>query len=98
DELARGSDRLVAQGRLAATGPSLFSPAQADPADMAGHGVADPSSLLLATALMLREGLGEPQAAESLTSALAAARRPVRRALTASTRDFADAVVRLLPS
>ena len=61
-------DRLVATGRLAGNGPSVFAPAQAAAPDDAGHGVADPSSMLLAAALMLGEGLGERSAAATLPS------------------------------
>lgn len=102
DEMADGGDRresVVATGRLAADGPSVFSPAHADAAELAGHGVVDPSSMLLAAALLLREGLGERPAAKTLTAALRSTRREApRRTVAESTRDFADAVVRLLPS
>jgi len=98
-------DRLVATGRLAGNGPSVFAPAQAAAPDDAGHGVADPSSMLLAASLMLREGLGETHAADTLSAALRQARASgsgpvagVRRTLSASTRDFADVVVGLLPA
>ena len=101
EELAAdGGGRIVATGRLAGNGPSVFAPAQAESPDDAGHGVTDPSSMLLATSLMLREGLGESHAADTLSAALRHARRrnTVRHTLAATTRDFADAVVGLLPS
>jgi len=106
EELAAdGGGRLVAAGRLAGNGPSVFAPAQAESPDDAGHGVTDPSSMLLASSLMLREGLGEAHAADTLSAALRQARSngagpvaSVRRTLTTSTRDFADAVVGLLPA
>jgi 3-isopropylmalate dehydrogenase len=107
EELAAGTDgddRLVAVARLAAEGPSIFAPAASPPADDAGHGVADPSSMLLAASLLLREGLREEHAAETLWSALRHARvngsqpAALRRSLAASTRDFGDAVVSLLAS
>ena len=85
------------------TGPSLFGPAQGTASDLAGHGVADPSPMLLATALLLSEGLGRVAAGEaleeSLTAALQASRRPSERAgpgVTATTREFVDAVLGLL--
>jgi len=100
-----GDDRLVATGRLAGNGPSVFAPAQAASPDDAGQGVADPSSMLLAASLMLSEGLGESHAADTLSAALRQARASgsgpvaaVRRTLSASTRDFADVVVGLLPA
>lgn len=104
-ELAAGEeddDRLVAVARLAANGPSVFAPARRESRDDAGLGVADPSSMLLASSLLLREGLGERHAAETLWAALRHARvngsRPpaARRRLAATTRDFGDAVVSLL--
>jgi 3-isopropylmalate dehydrogenase len=103
EELAAGDaddDRLVAVAQLAGNGPSVFAPAQPESADDAGHGVADPSSMLLAASLLLREGLGEEHAADTLAAALRNARRrdAVRRTLTATTRDFGDAVVSLLPA
>jgi len=97
-----GDDRLVAVARLAADGPSIFAPSASLSPDDAGHGVADPSSMLLAVSLLLREGLHEEHAAETLWAALRHARvngsRPAatRRTLSATTRDFGDAVVSLL--
>jgi isocitrate/isopropylmalate dehydrogenase len=107
EELAAGTDgddRLVAVARLAGEGPSLFAPARCPAPDDAGQGVADPSSMLLAASLLLREGLREEHAAETLWAALRHARvngsRPaaMRRTLAATTRDFGDAVVSLLPA
>ena len=107
EELAAGTDgdrRVVARGRLAGNGPSVFAPGQAESHEHAGHGVVDPAPMLLAASLMLGEGLGERHAAATLSAALRDARssrRPVaavRRTLSASTRDLSDTVVRLLPS
>ena len=73
--------------------------------DIAGQGVANPSEMLLAAALMLGEGLGRRAAAEaleqSLAAALAARVRPPDMAgatLGATTREFVDVVLGLLPS
>ena len=55
---SRGKRRLVATGQLSPTGPGLFAPAHGTASDLAGQGVADPSAMLLATALLLSEGLG----------------------------------------
>ena len=100
-----GARRLVATGQLSTTGPGLFAPSQATSSDLAGQGVADPSPMLLATALLLAQGLGRVAAAEaledSLTLALRAPRRPSEVAgpgVAATTREFVDAVLGLLPS
>ncbi len=53
-----GRRRLVATGHLSPAGPGLFAPAEGTTSDLAGQGVADPSPMLLATALLLSEGLG----------------------------------------
>ena len=63
--------RVVAWGRLAGNGPGIFGPSHGMAADIAGQGVADPSSMLLAAALMLGEGLGERAAAGTLAAAVA---------------------------
>ena len=57
------SRRVLAWGRLAGAGPGIFGPNHGTAADIAGQGVADPSSMLLAAALMLGEGLGKRSAA-----------------------------------
>ena len=100
-----GRRRLVASAQLSPTGPSLFGPAQGTTSDLAGHGVVDPSPMLLATALLLSEGLGRTAAGEaleeSLTAALSASRRPSEVSgpgVGATTREFVDAVLGLLRS
>ena len=86
--------RVAAWGRLAGTGPSLFGGGLDPQHDVAGHGVADPTPMLLAAALMLSEGLGERAAAATLSSALGRTAFP---APTPSTRGLADAVLAELP-
>jgi 3-isopropylmalate dehydrogenase len=100
-----GRRRLVASAYLSPTGPSLFGPAQGTASDLAGHGVADPSPMLLATALLLSEGLGRASAGEALEESLTAALRASQRrselagpGVTATTREFVDAVLGLLRS
>ena len=104
--IARGRvPRIVASGRLASTGPSVFAPVHGAVADIAGQGVANPASMLLATALMLGEGLGERGAAETLAGAVleacsSGAGTPdmVTTGVGATTREFADVVLSELPS
>lgn len=100
-----GRRRLSASGLLSPTGPGLFAPSHGAAHDIAGQGVANPSEMLLAAALMLGEGLGRRAAAEaleeSLAAALAASVRPPDMAgglVGATTREFVDVVLGLLPS
>jgi isocitrate/isopropylmalate dehydrogenase len=67
---------------------------------LAGTGVVNPSSMLLAAALMLDFGLGEPAAAATLAGAVSAAlvdgpQTPdlLRRGVGATTREFTHSVV-----
>jgi 3-isopropylmalate dehydrogenase len=97
--------RVVASARLAAHGPSVFAPAHGAARQIAGQGVANPSSMLLATALLLAEGLGERGAAATLQGAVVGAvgngRRTadlVRSGVAATTREFTAAVLAMLPA
>ena len=91
--------RVLAWGRAAAAGPSIYGPSHGTAADIAGQGVADPSSMLLAAALML-EGLGERGAGSTLSSAVSQvhANGSSRAVGTVSmTSELTDAVLALLP-
>ena len=81
-----GRRRLVASAQLSPAGPGLFTPAQGTTSDLAGQGVADPSPMLLATALLLSEGLGRKAAGVALEESLAAA----LQALAATARRRCD--------
>ena len=106
-EIAATLDRerlVVARGRLSENGPGVFSPGHEKAHDVAGQGVADPSSMLLAVATLLGEGLGEHAAAETLATAVTyAVGNSVRtldrllRGVAATTRQFTDAVLSELP-
>jgi 3-isopropylmalate dehydrogenase len=107
DLAASGQDgtRIVASGRLSQTGPGVFGPTHGSAPDIAGQGVANPSGMLLAAALMLGEGLGEQAAGRTLeravSSALASGFRTADLAghrPASTTRDFMDAVLELMPS
>ena len=96
---------LAATGYLSPDGPGLFAPTHGSAHDIAGHGVANPSEMLLAAALLLGEGLGRRAAAEALEESLAAALQSTRRTpdmtqagVAATTREFVDVVLALLPS
>lgn len=96
--------RVVASGRLSQEGPGIFGPTHGSAHDIAGQGVANPSGILLATALMLGEGLGERAAAKTLAGAVAGsleagARTPdmVEAGAASTTREFMDALLAALP-
>ncbi len=102
----RGAPNRTAAGYLSPTGPGLFGPTHGDEHQIAGQGVANPTEMLLAVALLLGEGLGRRAAAETLEGSVSAALgRPERTPdaaeggrLAAGTREFVDVVLGLLPS
>lgn len=85
--------RVTAWGELAASGPGLFGAVADAGDDLAGAGVADPSAMLLAAALLLGEGLGERSAAATLGRAVAR----VEMQPQPSTRGHGDRVLAALP-
>jgi 3-isopropylmalate dehydrogenase len=100
---AHGGERLVASGRLSPSGPGVFGPTHGSAAEIAGQGVANPSAMLLATALMLAEGLGERTAAATLeaavTDTLGMVPTPdlLGTGKGATTREFMDVLLAALP-
>jgi isocitrate/isopropylmalate dehydrogenase len=97
---ASASARVAAHGVLAEHGPSLFVPAPDGGHALAGSGVVNPSSMLLAAATMLDFGLGERAAAATLAGAVSATlvdgpQTPdlLRRGMGATTREFTSRVV-----
>ena len=100
-----GGTRIAAAGALSPNGPGVFGPTHGPAHDIAGQGVANPSEMLLAASLMLGEGLGRRSAAQTLESGIASALGGSRRTadlagagVAATTREFADVVLGLLPS
>lgn len=98
-----GGPCLIARGELGVDGPGLFGPSHGTEHADAGHGVVDPSEMLLAAALLLAEGLGRRAAGEALEESLGVAlARPPRAGggsgVVVTTREFVDAVLGLLPS
>jgi isocitrate/isopropylmalate dehydrogenase len=73
----------------------VFAPGRTAPDDVAGFGVVDPMGMLLATSLMLAEGLKRRSASRTLERAVGAAAS--RHAGGDDTRAFTDAVIDLLP-
>ncbi len=91
--------RVSARALLGANGPGVYVPCAEDSPALAGQGVVNPSSMLLAAALML-DGLGEPGAASTLAGAVSralqnGARTPDRlaRGVAATTREFTSSVL-----
>jgi len=100
---AHGHTRMVASGRLSAGGAAIFGPTHGSALDIAGQGVANPTGVLLAAALML-EGLGEGNAAQTLENGVAETlgtglRTPdlIASGAGATTREFMDALLDALP-
>jgi isocitrate/isopropylmalate dehydrogenase len=85
--------RLAATGFLAEHGPPLFVPDDTGVADHAGFGATDPGSMLLATAMLLGDGLGETGAADTLVGALTETEPRTTRPVEATTRELTDAVL-----
>lgn len=92
--------RVAATGYLAEHGPSLFRPLDGEAAEVAGHGVANPSSMLLAAAMLLGDGLMQRSAADTLVAALVdalggsvATVDRLHRGVGATTREFTDSVL-----
>jgi 3-isopropylmalate dehydrogenase len=100
---AHGTTRMVASGRLSDRSAGIFGPTHGSADEIAGQGVANPSGMLLAAALML-EGLGERTAARTLDNAVAetlgnGVRTPdlVSSGVGATTREFMDVLLAALP-
>ena len=97
---APAATRVAAHGLLSEHGPSLFVPSPDGGFATEGHGVVNPSSMLLAAAMMLEHGLGAPAPAATLARAVAAAlvdgrQTPdlLRYGVGATSREFTSRVV-----
>ena len=53
-----------------ATGPSLYEPIHGSAPDIAGQGIANPISMILSVAMMLRDSFAELEAAEAIEAAV----------------------------
>ncbi len=65
-----GSIGLLPSASLGGDGPGLFEPVHGSAPDIAGRGIANPLAMFLSAALMLRHGLGRPDEAAALESAV----------------------------
>ena len=90
------SQAVVAHAWLPDDGPGVFAPGRTASDDDAGFGVVDPTGMLLATSLMLAEGLKRPVGVAHARARGRERRRP-RTGTHRDTRAFTDAVIELLP-
>ena len=97
---APATARVAAHGLLAEHGPSMFVPAPDGGFALAGSGVVNPSSMLLAAAMMLEYGLDAPIAGATLAGAVSAVlvdgpQTPdlLHRGVGATSREFTSRVV-----
>ena len=97
---APSATRVAARGLLSEHGPSLFVPLPDGGFATDGHGVVNPSSMLLAVATMLDRGLDAPAPAATLARAVSAAlvdgrQTPdlLRYGVGATSREFTSRVV-----
>ena len=97
---ASASRRAAAHALLAEHGPGLFMPPADDSVGFEGQSVVNPSSMLLAAALLLEYGLGFPAAADTLAGSVSAALAEgpctpdlLRRGVGATSREFTSRVL-----
>ena len=97
---APATARVAAHGLLAEHGPSMFVPAPDGGFALAGSGVVNPSSMLLAAAMMLEYGLDAPTAGATLAGAVSSVlvdgpRTPdlLHGGVGATSREFTSRVV-----
>ena len=96
-----GSLGMLPSASLGADGPGLFEPVHGSAPDIAGQGVANPLATFLSVAMMLRHGLGMPDQASAIETAVDAAlerglRTPDLAAqgeATVGTDEMTDAVI-----
>jgi 3-isopropylmalate dehydrogenase len=85
-------------------GPGLFEPVHGSAPDIAGRGVANPIGAIASAAMLLRYGLGLPQAAAAVDHAVAAVLAAGARTAdiardgerTIGTREIGDEIARLV--
>ena len=90
---------LAASASLGDDGPGIFEPVHGSAPQSAGQGIATPAAMLRSAAMLLAHGLGRPDDARALETAVdqALAETPTPDlGGTATTSDFGDAVLRAL--
>ena len=68
-----GSIGLLGSASLGLSGPGVFEPIHGSAPDIAGTGKANPGGAMASAAMLLRHGLGAPEAADRIETALAGA-------------------------
>jgi 3-isopropylmalate dehydrogenase len=87
---------LAPSASLADDGPGIFEPVHGSAPDIAGRGIANPAGMLRSTVLMLEHGLrrsGEAAALDSAVEEALATTPTPDRGGSATTDEFADAVL-----
>ena len=92
-----GSIGMLPSAALGEGGRGLFEPIHGSAPDIAGQGRANPCAAILSAAMMLRYSLGQPEAAERVERAVAAAIAAGKRTLdlggNCGTTEMGDAVL-----
>ncbi|MBR8829109.1 MAG: 3-isopropylmalate dehydrogenase [Gomphosphaeria aponina SAG 52.96 = DSM 107014] len=65
-----GSIGMLPSASLGASGPGVFEPVHGSAPDIAGEDKANPLAMILSAAMMLRYGLNQPKASESIEQAI----------------------------
>ncbi|MDR0922683.1 MAG: 3-isopropylmalate dehydrogenase [Lactobacillales bacterium] len=93
-----GSLGVMPSASHAESGPSLYEPIHGSAPDIAGKNIANPMSMILSVALMLRQSFGEEKAAAIIEQACdkVMSRGILTKDLggTSSTTDFTEAVIK----
>jgi 3-isopropylmalate dehydrogenase len=87
---------LAPSASLSDSGPGIFEPVHGSAPDIAGRGIANPAGMLRSTALMLEHGLGrlgEAQALDAAVERTLATTPTADLAGSATTDEFADALL-----
>jgi 3-isopropylmalate dehydrogenase len=90
---------LASSASLGDRGPGIFEPVHGSAPDLAGQGTANPAAMLRSLALALEHGLGRPELARAVETAVSAAMRDAPTpdlGGTATTGEFGDAVLAAL--
>ncbi len=95
-----GSIGMLPSASLGGDGPGMFEPVHGSAPDIAGQGIANPLAMFLSAAMMLRHGLGMPDEAAAVESAvervLADGLRTADLGGSAGTAQASKAVLELL--